>query len=154
MCKTRDDCSGHGDCSITAKGISCACDAGFAGDHCEAVSTWAALENLTAGCTIIPGVENNCSFELAKDFTTPLTGFKTIIIGDHGTGSHDDDDVHPGGDSKDPVYIIIDGKGMAVIDAHYQDRFFHIHPDSTLSLIGVTLQNGKEDVGVAIQLQQ
>jgi aldehyde:ferredoxin oxidoreductase len=40
---------------------------------------------------------------LAKGFTTPSTGFKSIVIGS---------------DSKDPVHISIDGKGVAVIDAH------------------------------------
>jgi hypothetical protein len=53
-----------------------------------------------------------CSFEVSKDFTTPSAGFVQIAIGDRGKGGHDDD-----GDSKDPVHIRIDGKGMAVIDA-------------------------------------
>jgi hypothetical protein len=38
-----------------------------------------------------------CNFALEKDFSTPSTGFKSIYI-------------------KDPVHI--DGKGVAVIDAH------------------------------------
>jgi hypothetical protein len=50
---------------------------------------------------------------LAKGFTTPSTGFVQIFIGDHGKGGDDDDH-----DTKDPVHISIDGKGVAVIDAH------------------------------------
>jgi serine/threonine protein kinase len=71
-------------------------------------SSWEELTKGVAAC-----VTPICYFVLPKGFTTPSTGFKAIIIGDHGKGGHDDD-----GDSKDPVHISIDGKGVAVIDAH------------------------------------
>ena len=138
MCTTREDCSDHGDCSITAKGVSCTCDAGYAGDHCEAVSTWAALANTTASCV------SECSYVVTKGFTTPSTGFKRMHIGDHGADVDDDNDK---GGGSNPVHISIDGKGEAVIDAHGLDLIFFIHVGSTLSLTGLTLQHGKADNG-------
>jgi serine/threonine protein kinase len=97
-------------------------------------SSWEELTKGVAAC-----VTPICYFVLPKGFTTPSTGFKAIIIGDHGKGGHDAD-----GDSKDPVHISIDGKGVAVIDAHGLDRMFSVHRGSTLSLTGATLQNGKD----------
>jgi hypothetical protein len=104
------------------------------------VSTWAALKNATGSCV------SKCSYVLTKDFTTPLQGFKHIRLGDHGEGAIDDDH-----DTKDPVLIIIDGKGVAIIDARGQDRMFTIHGGSTLSITGVTLQNGHAVYGGAIE---
>jgi predicted outer membrane repeat protein len=75
---------------------------------------------------------------LTKGFTTPVQGFKHINIGnDHGA----DDD------GKDPVHISIDGKGVAVIDAHGQDRIFAVGDDSSLSITGVILLNGNTKYG-------
>jgi hypothetical protein len=79
---------------------------------------------------------------VTKDFTTPSTGFKQMRIGDHGADVDDDNDK---GGGSNPVHISIDGKGEAVIDAHGLDLIFLIHKGSTLSLIGLTLQQGKAD---------
>jgi hypothetical protein len=57
-------------------------------------SSW---EDLTKG--IAACATPICNFALAKGFTTPSTGFKSIDI-------------------KGPVHISIDGEGVAVIDAH------------------------------------
>jgi hypothetical protein len=62
-------------------------------------SSWEDLRKGVAACTSV------CNFALAKGFTTPSTDFTRIDVGSY--------------DSKDPrVHISIDGKGVAVIDAH------------------------------------
>jgi hypothetical protein len=65
-----------------------------------------------------------CSFVLGAGFTTPAVGFKEISI-------------QSGQD------ITIDGNGQAVVDAHGQDRMFSVINNSSLSITGVTMQNGK-----------
>jgi hypothetical protein len=76
MCKTSADCLINGHCVVNSKGVSCVCDAGFTGNHCEVVLMWAALEKGAAACT------SECNFVLAAGFTTPVEGFKHIHIGD------------------------------------------------------------------------
>jgi hypothetical protein len=35
LCKTRSDCSNHGDCNAGTAGVACKCDKGYSGVHCE-----------------------------------------------------------------------------------------------------------------------
>jgi hypothetical protein len=66
---------------------------------------------------------------LAVGFTTPVDGFKCIII-----------DFNPR--YANPVDIRIDGKGQ-VVDAHGKDRFFYVAGNSSLFITGLTMQNGQ-----------
>jgi hypothetical protein len=68
---------------------------------------------------------------------TPADGFREIHVGNN--EDLDDDD----GGGKHTCDISIDGKGVATIDAHSNDRMFHVGEGSSLSITGVTLQNGR-----------
>jgi hypothetical protein len=96
------------------------------------VTSWTALGKGVAAC------KENCSFELAKGFTTPVEGFTTITIGDNNSSSPYTQN------------ISIDGNGVAVIDAHGKDKIFDISDGSSLSITGVTLQNGKPRVSQGV----
>jgi hypothetical protein len=95
------------------------------------VSTWADLEQGISNCEgkIDRKIcKKKCTFVLARDFLTPTEGLTTITT-------------HGGQD------ISIDGKGLAVLDAHgkqlrrdYPD-FFQLSNDGNLRITGVVMQN-------------